>query len=168
MIKHSDGVYEVENFLAEHEINSILMSNNDGNFIKSHPGNIIRPLGKEVLPLISNISNRLMSYFNNAHSHTEIGNIRRLTDGEFMSSHVDGGYPNSDKTIVFGVAIYLNDDFTGGEINYPNLNLSIKPKKASIVIHDASLLHKVLPVGVGNRYSITTFIFGDKTTTIKN
>jgi predicted 2-oxoglutarate/Fe(II)-dependent dioxygenase YbiX len=68
---------------------------------------------------------------------------------------------------VFGIAIYLNEDFEGGELNYPDLNISIKPKKASILIHDAKLLHQVLPVAYGSRYSITTFVFGTESTKVK-
>lgn len=167
MIKHADGVYEVEEFLTEDEINNLLLSADDEGFVESHPGNITKNFTYDSSLFIPAISDRLINCFNNAHSHADITNLRRLKDGEFMHAHVDGGYPNSKKTIVFGVAMYLNDDFTGGEINYPNLNLSVKPKKASIVIHDATLLHKVLPVKSGSRYSITTFVFGDDTTTIR-
>lgn len=167
MIKHADGVYEIDGFLTEDEINILLLSAEDDKFIKSHPGNIVQDLVTESMNSIPLISDRLMSYFNNAHSHTKITNIRRLKCGEHMPAHKDEGIPNSKDIIMFGVAIYLNDDFTGGEINYPDLNLSVKPKRSSIVIHDAKLLHKVLPVKSGVRYSITTFIFGDKTTTIR-
>lgn len=144
-----------------------MLSKNDEGFAKSHPGNIVKTFVAESASFIPAISDRLMSLFNNADHHTEITNLRRLKEGEFMYSHRDNGYPDSKKTIVFGVAIYLNDDFTGGEISYPDLNLSVKPKRSSIVIHDATLLHKVLPVKSGIRYSITTFIFGDDSTTIR-
>ncbi len=163
---HCLGVYEIENFLTEDEVKDLLLSVGSNEFTESHPGNIVKDLAPESSMLIPKIVNRLMSCFSGAHSNTRITNIRRLKDGEFMSAHKDGGYPDSEKTIVFGVAIYLNDDFTGGEINYPDLNISIKPKQSSVVIHDAKLLHQVLPVQSGSRYSITTFIFGDEKTKI--
>lgn len=163
-ITHAVGVYEIEDFLTEDEINGLLLSADPNGFVESHPGNIVQNLTSESLAYIPAISHRVLSCFNNAQSHTKITNIRRLKDGEFMHPHKDGGYPNSKQTIVFGIALYLNDDFTGGEINYPNLNISIKPKKSSILIHDAKLLHQVLPVKFGSRYSITTFIFGEDST----
>jgi|SanBayMetagenome_1026888.scaffolds.fasta_scaffold50043_2 hypothetical protein len=166
-IAHALGVYEIENFLTEDEVNGLLLSADPNGFIESHPGNIVQDLTSESLAYIPAISDRILSCFNNAQSHTKITNIRRLKDGEFMHPHKDGGYPNSKQTIVFGIALYLNDDFTGGELNYPNLNISIKPKKASMLIHDANLLHQVLPVASGSRYSITTFIFGKDSTTVK-
>jgi predicted 2-oxoglutarate/Fe(II)-dependent dioxygenase YbiX len=165
---HCLGIYEIENFLTEDEVNSLLLSVGSNEFTESHPGNIVKDLVPESSVVVPAIANRLMSCFSNAHSNTRITNIRRLKDGEFMSAHKDGGYPDSEQTIVFGVAIYLNDDFTGGEINYPDLNISVKPKRSSVVIHDAKLLHQVLPVKSGNRYSITTFVFGDETTKINS
>jgi Rps23 Pro-64 3,4-dihydroxylase Tpa1-like proline 4-hydroxylase len=165
---HCLGVYEIENFLTEDEVEGLLLSVDSNEFTESHPGNIVKDLVAESSKFVPAIVNRLMSCFSDAHSNTRITNIRRLKDGEFMSAHKDGGYPDSEQTIVFGVAIYLNDGFTGGEINYPDLNISIKPKRSSVVIHDAKLLHEVLPVKSGSRYSITTFIFGDETTKIKS
>lgn len=166
-IEHAVGIYEIENFLTEDEINGLLLSADPNGFIESHPGNIVQDLTSESLYYIPAISDRVLSCFNNAQSHTQINNIRRLRDGEFMHPHIDGGYPDSKKTIVFGIAIYLNEDFEGGELNYPDLNISIKPKKASILIHDAKLLHQVLPVAYGSRYSITTFVFGTESTKVK-
>lgn len=165
--QHGVGVYEIENFLTEDEINGLLLSKNDDGFVKSHPGNIVKTFVAESASFIPAISDRLMSLFDNAHHHSKITNLRRLKEGEFMYSHRDNGYLDSKEIIVFGIAIYLNDDFTGGELSYPDIELSVKPKRSSIVIHDARLLHKVLPVKSGVRYSITTFIFGDKTTTIR-
>jgi hypothetical protein len=165
---HCLGIYEIENFLTEDEVNGLLLSVNSDEFTQSHPGNIVKDLVPESSKFIPEIVNRLMSCFTNAQSNTRISNIRRLKDGEFMYPHKDGGYPDSKQTIVFGVAIYLNDEFTGGEINYPDLNISINPKRLSIVIHDAKLLHQVLPVKSGIRYSITTFVFGDETTKVNS
>lgn len=166
IVKHSNQINEIQGFLNDEEVNGILLSSDPNGFFESHPGNIVQNLIPKSLEYIPEISNRIMSCFNDAHSHTKITNIRRLKDNEFMHPHKDGGYPNSKETIVFGIAIYLNDDFEGGEINYPDLNLSIKPKRSSMIIHDAKLLHQVLPVKSGNRYSITTFIFGDEKTKI--
>lgn len=164
---HAIGVYEIENFLSDDEIYGLLLSADPNGFVQSHPGNIVQDLIPESLSYIPAISDRILSCFNNPHSHTKITNIRRLKDGEFMHPHKDGGYPDSKQKIVFGIAIYLNDDFTGGELNYPDLNISIKPKRSSMLIHDARLMHQVLAVSSGSRHSITTFIFGEDSTAVK-
>lgn len=165
--QHAEGVYEVENFLNEYEIDEILSFNTDKGFIQSHPGNVIKSLDEDQRLKILYISDRLMKYFDNAHSNIQITNIRRLKKGESMPSHIDGGYENNKKTIVFGVVIYLNDNFEGGEIKYLDLGLSIKPKKGSLLFHSAQLSHKVLLVTNGERYSLTSFIYGDKNTAVK-
>lgn len=65
-----------------------------------------------------------------------------------------------DPTIVLGVVYYLNDNFDGGEIVYEDLDLKIKPKKNSLVIHGAHIPHKVQRVrGTNNRFVLTTFIY---------
>lgn len=163
----AEGVYEVENFLTDDEIYTLLLSATKDGFIESHPGNVVKDLLEESLIVVSTISDRIMSFFENAHSHTKITKIRRLTKGESMMLHKDSGYPQLKTKIVFGVAIYLNNDFDGGYLNYPELNISIKPKMGSMVIHDAKFLHQVLPVLNGSRYSLTTFINGDDSTKIK-
>jgi len=168
MIKeHSQGIYEIENFLTEDELCALLLSASPDGFIESHSGNVVKDLIPESLACVPNISDRLLSYFENHQSHTQITNIRRLQDNQGMSAHTDGGYPNSKQKIIFGIAIYLNDDFLGGEISYPDLGLSIKPQTCSMVIHNAQLLHEVLPVTFGTRYSLTAFVFGDESTKVR-
>ena len=97
-------------------------------------------------------------------SFTIVNRLRRLTTDEFMHANKDGGYPSNPKVIVFGVAIYLNDEFTGGQLSYPDISLSVNPKSRSAVIHDAKFNHEVKTVTSGNRYSITAFVYGDETT----
>ena len=167
VINYGNEIYEVEDFLTEDEVKCILSSAN-GPFFESHPGNIIKDLSPESLSVVPDIYKKLMSYFENAHSHTPITNIRRLQNNEFMSSHADGGEPGSKQKIIFGLAMYLNDEFSGGELNYPDLDIKIKPKKYSLVVHNAQIQHAVLPVTHGTRYSITAFIFGDNTTKFKH
>jgi predicted 2-oxoglutarate/Fe(II)-dependent dioxygenase YbiX len=165
--KHYHGIYEVEDFLTQDEVSGMLLSAKPEGFFTDHPHNIIQNMTSESLSLIPTISKRLMSYFDNAHSHTPINNVRRLTENEYMNIHSDGGNPKNPQRIVFGIAIYLNDDFEGGELYYPDLDISIKPKVGSMVVHESHFLHEVLTVRSGNRYSITTFIFGDRETSIK-
>lgn len=58
----------------------------------------------------------------------------------------------------FGAVIYLNDDYEGGEINFPTLNLSIKPTKGSILYWPGYLPHSVSPVKSGVRYTMPIFL----------
>ena len=71
-------------------------------------------------------------------------------DDEF---HLD----NNALTIVS----YINEDFEGGEFEYFILgvkpNQKIKPKRNLSLITNDKLLHRVLPVITGERYSIVVF-----------
>lgn len=63
--------------------------------------------------------------------------------------------------------VYLNDEFEGGETNFPNLNIMVKPKKGKLVLwdninEDGSLdydsLHAGLPVKSGYKYIAVIWI----------
>jgi prolyl 4-hydroxylase len=63
--------------------------------------------------------------------------------------------------------VYLNDDFSGGETEFPNLNFTVKPKKGKLVLwdninDDGSLdydsLHAGLPVISGYKYIAVIWI----------
>lgn len=69
--------------------------------------------------------------------------------------HADSVDP--EPWIEFSTVIYLNDDFTGGEIYFPNQNFSYKPKKLSAVFFPsagAEYVHGVTEVLSGDRYTI--------------
>lgn len=164
MIEHAPGIYEIENFLTIEEQELFLSSCTDAGWVESHPGNITKDMTDMQRDKINDVLVRLAKAFDNMDDFTSVTNLRRLTAGEFMWPHKDGGDPLNPKVIVFGIAIYLNDEFTGGQLCYPDIDLSIDPKPRSIVIHDAKFNHEVKTVTSGNRYSITAFVFGDETT----
>jgi predicted 2-oxoglutarate/Fe(II)-dependent dioxygenase YbiX len=90
--------------------------------------------------------------------------ILRTRTGEGFPYHSDA---ITDIHNVFGLVFYLNDDYTGGELHYQDLNISIKPKANSMLIHRAHLIHGVTEVTSGTRYAVSSFIEGDKTTAIR-
>jgi len=79
-----------------------------------------------------------------------------------MSVHVDRHDNPGSKDVVFGVIYYINDNYDGGEIFYPDLNLRHKPKANSLLCHDATIRHGVDLVTNGTRYMIPEFIFEGK------
>jgi len=83
--------------------------------------------------------------------------IVRWPEGWSQPPHIDGckGLEYRD----YGCIIYLNDDFDGGETYYPNLNIKVKPKSGTIVVHpgDEKHLHGVTEVKNNTRYTIASF-----------
>lgn len=169
LIKHAEGVYEIQQFLDEEQRVSLLSKAvEDLEWNTLHIGNTVKYMGDELYFKMELVYKNIETFFTNIESIVYSRNLRRLTNSEFMWPHTDGGNPDDLRKIIFGVAIYLNEDFEGGELIYPDLGLSVTPKSGSMVIHDASFKHQVFPVVKGNRYSITTFVFGNELTKFVN
>lgn len=85
-----------------------------------------------------------------------------------QSPHGDRCNPSNDPNVSpwrdWGTLIYLNDDFEGGEIYWPNKGVEFKPQKGALAIHPASCeyLHGVREVTKGYRYTITSFLTYDE------
>jgi hypothetical protein len=68
-------------------------------------------------------------------------------------------YPHIDTDSVESNHIasiyYINDDYVGGEINFPDYNVKIHPKPNSVVFFpgNENYLHEVLTIRSGDRYS---------------
>lgn len=75
-------------------------------------------------------------------------------DGE----EVDGGeHPYSYRK--FGCVYYLNDDYEGGELYFPNFDIEIKPQSNMVIFFpgDVLHLHGVRNVTKGVRHTIASF-----------
>ena len=82
------------------------------------------------------------------------------TDAE---SFVDGKWTrvaNRDVSFLF----YLNSEFGGGELEFPDLGLTIKPKKGMMIVFPSykEFVHKVHPVTWGHRYSLVSWVETEK------
>jgi Rps23 Pro-64 3,4-dihydroxylase Tpa1-like proline 4-hydroxylase len=164
LVKHAEDVYEIEDFLNQEERMAFLSkAEEDLDWETLRRGTTVKDMGDELSLRINKIFTTIKKLFING-SMNYPRDLRRLKDSEFMWPHTDGGNPNDPRKIMFGIVIYLNDNFCGGELIYPDLGLSITPKAGSLVIHSAHLKHQVFPVVEGERYSITCFVFGNEST----
>jgi hypothetical protein len=76
------------------------------------------------------------------------------TDGRFHA-HRDTPHPFQHRR--FAMSLCLNDDYEGGEFEFPEYNLKIKPKTNSALIFPGICSHKVNQVTKGTRKVIITF-----------
>lgn len=85
--------------------------------------------------------------------------IRVYATGQELGPHTDTNHngPVTHHSLV----IYLNDDHEGGEIHFPKLDLTIKPKAGTIVTFPATTLHESLPVTQGNKWHSPCFWYQD-------
>jgi hypothetical protein len=87
--------------------------------------------------------------------------LQRYLDKEPMQTHRDYWIKDIDHYIRYGIVIYYNDDYLGGEILYPELDISHKPKARSLVMHGGNILHGPSKViGDNPRYFSTAFVRG--------
>jgi len=87
-----------------------------------------------------------------------VGSIQRQYEGIELSYHVDS---LSNPLVVFANVIYVNDDFTGGELHFPKIDITYRPKAGALIVFPSSedYLHGVLPVGPGpTRYALPAFV----------
>lgn len=87
-----------------------------------------------------------------------VGAMQRQYEGVSLAYHIDS---LSNPSVVFANVIYVNDDFTGGELHFPNIDITYRPKKGSLIVFPSSeeYLHGVLPVGPGpTRYALPAFV----------
>jgi Rps23 Pro-64 3,4-dihydroxylase Tpa1-like proline 4-hydroxylase len=88
-----------------------------------------------------------IDYFKNADL-----NILKFVKGFYLNPHLD---TNSNESNHIASVYYINDDYTGGEINFPDYKLKIKPKANSLIIFpgNENYLHEVTRIQRGDRYS---------------
>jgi hypothetical protein len=73
-------------------------------------------------------------------------------DNHFVKHYDDSKqYPRT-----VSMSYYLNDDYEGGEIEFPNFNLKIKPSADQVIMFPSNYVytHTVHPVVSGTRYAI--------------
>ena len=90
--------------------------------------------------------------------------VMRYTAGDFIEEHSDLAY---NTRTVSGV-LFLNDEFTGGELVFPQQKIRVKPEPGMGIFFPSfwNYPHKVDRILSGTRYSITT-LFGGNTLTKK-
>jgi hypothetical protein len=81
--------------------------------------------------------------------------ILKYGPGSYLPEHQDQGVSSR---VISSIA-YLNDDYEGGEITFPYLDLSIKPSAGSVLFFPSNFVygHSVKEIINGYRYSVPQF-----------
>ena len=93
--------------------------------------------------------------------------VVKWENGDMQHPHADGEIEGGKHPFSwrnFGCVLYLNDNYNGGEIYFPNQNIEIKPKPNTLVFFPGNLefLHGVKPITNDVRYTLTSFWTYDK------
>ena len=103
--------------------------------------------------------------------HAEPMQVLRYETGQFYTVHHDQNSPRASAwgPRMFTVFMYIGDGYTGGETNFPRLNLTIKAKKGSACVwtsildsdpyqRDDRTDHQSLPVETGTKFGVNYWI----------
>lgn len=176
-----DDVYEINDFLADSEFDSALsVINNlteedwfskdtaqDKDFADFWYG---KNLEFKTENIFSDINRKMESLFESYHYYPSNLLLQRYKKGDFIQQHTDQWNPDLPYYVGYGFCLYYNDDYQGGELEYPELGITVKPKANSLYIHGGHILHGSKPVLDDRiRYFSTVFIRGtqDEPTRLK-
>lgn len=85
--------------------------------------------------------------------------VSRYTSGSHIKPHKDTGVFTTSR--IATLVLYLNDEYEGGELYFPDLSLEIRPKSGDVISFYSELRHGVRPVTAGVRYCIVGFAEND-------
>lgn len=91
----------------------------------------------------------------------EFYKIQKYETQAYMGPHVDSIDKTLDKSPTISIVLYLNEDYEGGNICFPEQGLDIKPKAGSMIIFPSypPYYHDPKPVTKGTKYMCPVFCF---------
>lgn len=84
-------------------------------------------------------------------------NLLKYSGGQEYKQHYDSG---TEMARIISAVVYLNDDYVGGEIEFPHFNLKIKPQAGMLILFPSNFTyaHIAHPVTSGSKYNLVTWI----------
>lgn len=130
-VRHSEGL-DVQSFFNEN-LNNLFFEHCD-------------PIEKDYM--------QTYGIFSEWHDHY---GVLKYGAGQFFSNHIDD-HPSYHRRI--STVYYLNDSYTGGEINFPRFNVTFKPKANQMIVFPSTYVynHSVSPVIEGERYAVVSWL----------
>lgn len=117
------------------------------------------PFGNEMMNIINR---RVKSVLPEGEYHTTLNRIQRQYTGTALPKHYDGAHSAS---LIGAVILYLNDDYTDGELVFDKLGLEFRPPKRSMLtfLSTEEYSHLTNVVGEGpTRYVLATFTWNNE------
>ena len=83
--------------------------------------------------------------------------LLRYRGGEEYKAHYDS---TTSMGRIISVIVYLNDDYEGGELEFPNFGIKIKPQAGMMVVFPSNFAyaHIAHPVTSGTKYALVTWL----------
>jgi hypothetical protein len=83
--------------------------------------------------------------------------ILKYGQGQKFTNHIDDCTEFHRR---ISTVYYLNDNYTGGEINFPRFGITFKPKANQMIVFPSTFVynHSVSPVIEGERYAVVSWL----------
>jgi hypothetical protein len=139
-------------------------------FVAEHGGRITEYVGisgvaDQLLPVFIDVyAGRLAPFYGVTFEWFERPQILRYRPGGLYNHHADSENWVNDRWVRvqdrdFSILLYLNDQFSGGEIAFVDFDFKLKPKQGMLVAFpsDHHYQHAALPVTSGTRYVVVSW-----------
>ena len=121
----------VPDFLTNFEINKLTSNLQDNEYFQNENRNRTIINKSEVKDLVNKICSKLNLEYNNIEEGIQV--FKQLEGGQTFL-HTDSVYKNeSNKQRTRSVLLYLNEDFKGSVIEFPNLGIAVPAKKGLMI-----------------------------------
>jgi len=169
-----DDLYEIENFLSDEEFEEVckIIKNTSEQDWYSEESRIKhqtpdfwfgKSLHFEEDNIFNIVNDKMRNLLESYSMYPKNMHLQRYKKGDFIKYHADQWKPDLGYYIGYGFCLYFNDEYSGGELKYPDLNIKVKPKANSLYIHGGHIVHGSLPVLDDKiRYFSTVFVYGTK------
>ena len=153
---NTNEIYEFPNLLTQEECNTIInlsrdkikrsrvigeSKHNDISNVRTSSNTF---LSESISPLMKTIDNKIQNIIGISQEKYEDLQVVHYKPGQFYKSHWDACDPEKDKNCIYDYQkgglrfatfiIYLNDDMTGGETEFPLINKKIKPERGKGIL----------------------------------
>ncbi len=121
----------------------------------------LKRINNQVMITFQNYLNHYAHYFETSFTEHEPYSLLKYSgsSNDHYDAHYDGG-PSTGRWI--SAIIYLNDDYEGGEIEFPDHLTKVKPKAGTLMIFPSNYAYRHIAHNVtsGTKYAIVTWING--------
>jgi len=167
--KLDEKLYYFPNFLTKEEVDFINSSIKEDKSIK-HPFEELNYGTTATVPELFPVWEKISEVLAPDYVIHPLLNLLHFKEGASMEPHCDSpGEGNHEELtlpdkwstcclLTFGVVVYFGE-FKGGEVYYPNQNITIEVQPGDLVIHGAldDYMHGVKPVKYGSRFAYSNF-----------
>ena len=103
------------------------------------------------------IEKNYKNFYNLGTDWHEVYAIMKYGVGEEFINHVDDSRVYHTRV---SAVYYINDDYKGGEINFPRFNITFKPKANQMILFPSTYVynHSVSPIIEGEKYCVVSWL----------